>query len=237
MEKRMSKYPVTVILTTYDAGDGSRTEIATQVICSLKENMVYPNLKYIISDDGSPQKHRDTLQKELPEATMINVERRGIGVSKNTALKEAFKTGEIVLLMEDDWKLVESPFYLEPFVQMFLDYDDIGCIRFGFLGGNMIATYTDYGDFRTYWHLHKGSGFYVYSGQVSLRTKRFYDAVGYHAEGLTPGQEEEDMCKRFNATNNAPRILWPAMYATLLNKGPFVNIGMGHSLNSIEVGS
>ena len=39
--------------TTYDP-DGSRLPIAEQTIKSFAENLKYPNLRWIISDDGSP---------------------------------------------------------------------------------------------------------------------------------------------------------------------------------------
>jgi len=63
---------------------------------------------------------------------------------------------------------------------------------------NFTAIYRDYGNFHAYWDLQPASAMYIYSGQVSLRHKRWYDAVGYHAEGIQAGQEEEDMCRRYN---------------------------------------
>jgi hypothetical protein len=137
--------------------------------------------------------------------------------------------------MEDDWELKE-PMDLLPHVQLMLDHPDVSMIRMGFLGGEMEATYTDYGNFLTYWTLKPASGFYVYSGQVSLRSKYFYDMVGYHAEGLQAGQEEENMCWRYNQCANPPKILWPANYGTVLNCGPFRNIGFGTSVNAIDPG-
>ena len=79
---------------------------------------------------------------------------------------------------------------------------------------------------------------YVYSGQVSLRHKRFYDICGYHPEGVSPGEEELTFCKHFNGVEDAPKILWPATYGTTLNAPfiPFVNIGMDISLNATQPG-
>ena len=44
---------------------------------------------------------------------------------------------------------------------------------------------------------------------VLFRHERFYNSVGYHQEGVSPGEEELEMCKRYNDTHNAPEILWP----------------------------
>jgi len=60
--------------------------------------------------------------------------------------------------------------------------------------------------------------------------------VGYHQENVSPGEEELEMCKRFNGTDNAPDILWPGEYCPMLNCSPFKNIGMDFSLNAITPG-
>jgi len=107
-------------------------------------------------------------------------------------------------------------------------------IRFGFLGGELLAKYIDYGSFRSYWWLLPNGGLYTYSGQVSLRKKEFYSAVGMHRTGISPGEEELDMCHRYNNAKNPLKILWPADYGCTLNAGPFKNVGMSMSLNAVE---
>lgn len=231
------KIPVTVIITTYDSGDNTRFPLLYTTIQALKDKMNYPNLYWIITDDGSP-KHDEMVQKVtemlgIERVTFFNTERKGVGYAKNNALEEAFKRSPMVFLLEDDWELKE-PFDLLTHVQLMLDNPDIGMIRFGFLGGDLIGRYTDYGDFKTYWTLQPASGFYVYSGQVSLRNKLFYDRVGYHTVGLQAGQEEEDMCWRYNSLENPPKILWPAQYGTVLNAGLFKNIGLAVSVNAVN---
>lgn len=231
------KIAVTAIITTYDPGDNSRFPLLYQTIQSLLDKMQYPNLYWIITDDGSPG-HVGMVEKvtEMLPADRVqffNTNRKGVGYAKNNALEAAFKLSPIVFLLEDDWELREE-FDLLTHVQVMLDNPDIGIIRFGFLGGEMEAQYTDYGDFKTYWLLKPASGFYVYSGQVSLRNKYFYDVVGYHTVGLQAGQEEEDLCWRYNSTPNPPKILWPAQYGTMLNTGLFKNIGLAASVNAVN---
>lgn len=232
----MSLLPVSIIITTFDRGSGDRTALAMQTVNALLTNLKYPELYWLIADNGSPKHDEQMLliTKDLPKerTTVLNTTAGGVGASKNAALKHAFETvSPMVLLLEDDW-LLKYPLYIEKDVQLILDHEDVGMIRYGYLGGELDAHYTDYGIFKTYWTLIRGSGVYIYSGQVSLRHKRFYDAVGYHHETETPGEEELEMCKRFNGVDNAPKILWPAEYATVMNGGPFNNIGLGFSMNA-----
>lgn len=216
---------VTVIITTYDSGSGQRTPPALQTIGALKQFLQYPALAWIIADDGSHLNHLNTLRELLPEALVTNAARGGVGKSKNLALAEAFKQSPYVLLLEDDWVLRDL-FDLTPHMKLLEDHTDIGMIRFGYLGGGMTANFE--GDsLYSYWRLTRGSGVYIYSGQVSLRHERFYRTVGWHKEGISPGEEELEMCIRFNATDNAPDIVWPARFGCELNCGPFLNVGMG----------
>ncbi len=232
----MSVLPITVIITTYDPGNNSRFSLLYQTIEGLTKNLLYPNLKWIITDDGSSN-HNEMADKIRcllvdRDVTIFNTERKGVGFAKNNALREAFKISPITLIGEDDWRL-DEPLDLLKHVQLLLDYEENSIIRFGYLGGTFTASYDGYGPFSNYWFLHQGSGVYIYSGQISLRHQRLYLAVGWHKEFCTPGEEEIDFCIRYNGTPNAGKILWPAEYGCILNAGPFKNIGMGVSLNGV----
>lgn len=226
-----------IVITTYDNGSGARTPLALNTIQGLLTNLAYPELYWILADDGSNQEtHVAPLLALLEkhnqpcEASVVN--RLGVGASKNTALQKAFSHAPVVLLLEDDW-LLNTHLNIEPYVRLLTKDTSLGMVRFGYLGGGMEATFE--GDaLISYWRLKRGSGVYIYSGQVSLRHERFYKATGYHQEGISPGEEELEFCKRFNATDNAPDIVWPAAFACQFNTGAFLNIGMDHSLNNVE---
>jgi hypothetical protein len=241
-----NKLPVYIIMTTYDRGDGTRTKIAAESAESIAERLVYPNLRWIITDDGSSNHEEhvriisDSILKHAPETSIevFNINRQGVGVAKNTALQRAFNETPIVLLTEDDWFLTET-FDLLPYVQLLLDHIDVGIIRLGYLGGDMQARLVEYNGI-TFWRLLQGSGVYVYSGQISLRHQRFYDAVGFHNEGMSPGEEELAMCFRYNSAGggaNAPYNIFPTWNCPVLNRGIFTNIGLGNSTNAIIPGT
>lgn len=226
--------PLMVVVTTYDRGDGSRTALAYKTLAGMQAHLYYPDIRWIVVDDGSPnaESNKQVLQGAVSDPIwFMSSEGKGVGYAKNIALKTAFLTSPYVLLLEDDWELVED-FDPTEYIQLMEEHKNVGMIRLGFLGGEMDAHYTDYGNSRSYWTLKRGSGVYIYSGQVSLRSQAFYTKVGWHPEGVDPGTEELEMCKHFNGVEGAPLILWHAKYGTTLNAGPFHNIGMGSSLNA-----
>lgn len=196
----------TIIITTYN-----RTELAAKTIEGLLINLVDTDRQWILADDGSDEGHLETLYGVFPHDEIVHVTqagRQGVGKSKNIALEKAFETSPYVLLLEDDWYLAE-PLSLAPHMRIMDEHFHVGMIRFGFLGTmpheNFTGIYRDYGNFHAYWELQPRSAHYIYSGQVSLRHKRYYDFVGYHAEGLAAGEEEEDMCRRYA---NASQMNW-----------------------------
>jgi glycosyltransferase involved in cell wall biosynthesis len=112
---------VNIIITTYDPGDGSRTLLLAETVRYLILNLSYPNVHYIISDDGSPNHDQHIEFSKLAfdvnsiSYEIINVERQGVGKSKNTSLQQAFAQSPYVLLLEDDWKL-KQPLDLFPYM-------------------------------------------------------------------------------------------------------------------------
>lgn len=228
-----------IIITTYDSGDGRRIKLLEETIWALILKLRYGNVHFIVTDDSVPDVHN--LNRYIIESIfiaedksyqMINTNRSGVGFAKNNALKIAFETSPLVLLMEDDW-LLKEPLDMHPYMQLLSERSEFSTVRFGFLGGTMNASLIEYND-RTYWKLERGSGVYIYSGQVSLRHRRFYSTVGWHNEELPPGEEELDMCKRFNACDNCGDILWHAEFGSTLNAGPFINIGLDSSTNAVQ---
>jgi hypothetical protein len=235
--------PLSIIITTFDAGEGSRTNLLYSTVWYLQQNLIYPELFWIVADDGSPKQQEhlkgtiNYLESKEQNFVVTDSERAGVGKSKNIALNEAFKKSPYVLMLEDDW-ILNKPFSVDSYVKILSEYSEVGMIRLGYLGGTMKASYLAYNDI-SFWDLERGSGVYIYSGQVSLRHQRFYESCGYHPEGVSPGEEELEFCKKYNGTENAPKILWPAAYGTTLNAPhvPFINIGLDFSTNAVQPGA
>jgi hypothetical protein len=226
-----------VVMTTYDGGDGQRAALARRTLESLVKNLSYPHVHYIVSDDSTVEeyeKHIGFITEPLVGLSFETLvhNRQLVGHSKNVALKRAFDTSDYVLLIEDDWEMQLSMDFTA-YMSVLQDYPSTGIIRLGYLGGDhLTAVLRAYG-YHTFWHLTQGSDVYIYSGQVSLRHQRFYKVVGYHAENRQAGDEELELCKRYNGTVGAPDILYPANLGVTLNAGLFKNIGFECSTNAV----
>jgi len=221
-----------IVMTTYN-----REEVAKQTLLSLKRNLLYDEGRrfWVIADDGSPDGYVDRLKAVLGDDEPVyvtNALRKGVGVSKNLALKLAFEHTPVVFLTEDDWCLTE-PVDARVFYDTLVSNPQVGMIRCGYLSTDISAKLVGFNSM-TYLQLDQGSGVYVYSGQCSFRSKVWVEKVGYHKEGVSPGEEELEMCQRYNATKNAPLILWPGNMGFHFQCSPFKNIGMDFSLNATQ---
>lgn len=222
---------VYVIMTTYN-----REKSAKATLKGLVDHLKYPNLKWIIADDGSGWDYQLSLRDYLSSHTddeihITNANRKGVGCSKNLALRKAFAETPYVFLLEDDWVL-DSDLDLVPHVKAMEENTDVGMIRFGYLSTGLSMEYVGRSGVG-YLKLIRNSFPYVYSGQVSLRKKSWYDAHGFHKEGVSPGEEELDFCFRFNAGDPSwPDIFWPANIPVFW--GPFKHMDFGISLNHIS---
>jgi len=221
---------LTIVMTTYN-----RPETAIPTLKSLVTNLHYNKRRWIIADDGSPEDYITALRELIDTGESVevtNAGRRGVGVSKNLALRLAFQSSPLVFLTEDDW-LLEKP--LDPTVYMatLMDHPNAGMVRCGYLAYDMGLKMEAYNGM-TYLRLMPGSGVYVYSGQCSFRSYNFYKTIGFHAEGISAGEEELNMCYRYNAHPNPPQILWPGDQGLHFQSSYFKNIGFGNSQNAVQ---
>lgn len=172
---------VCCLLITY-----KRTGLAIRTIRGIKERLDYPNLGWVIADDGSPNGHVPALMEAIGhEVAWINARRKGVGVSMNEGAAKCLEFGNYILWLEDDWEL-QQPFDLKPCVQIMEERQEIGMVRLGYISPGPEAQLISAAD-RLWWKLKKNSDTYCFSGHASLRHKRFIDAYLPYAIGLTPG--------------------------------------------------
>lgn len=181
---------------------------------------------YIICDDNSPDmRHMDAARNELAGTSfeILTSGGSGVGRSKNVGITAAFKLSDVYLLTEDDWVTTRNDLKFQLYMNVLNEHPETGMIRLGYLGGDDLkASLVNYND-HTFWHVFEGQ--YAYSGQISMRHRRWQDTVGWHTEKIAPGTEELDMCYRYAQTEDKPQILFPAEYPVTFNHGPFRTIG------------
>lgn len=104
---------LTIVMTTYDDGEGIRNGYAQACLDSLRQNLSSPDsIKLIIADDGSKVEWKPFQYGMRREWTVIrtNSEHNGIGASLNKALEQV-GDNEPWMYTTDDW-LLTKPFNL-----------------------------------------------------------------------------------------------------------------------------
>lgn len=198
--------PIWILLTTYE-----RTACAVRTVEALKKNMLWPNIGWWISDDGSQPEHVQAIIEAIGPTYDIrwyNSMRRGVGVGMNYSLRQIWNLGDLVLMMEDDWEL-NQPLDFTPFVSLLTTHAEIGMIRYGYLSPNLLG-YLITAQNELWWRLEPNAETYRFVGHPSLRHRRFHEIYGYYDEGLPPGMTELSMCGKVNQRPEGPAIVFPA---------------------------
>lgn len=194
---------VSIVIFTHN-----RTNVAVEVIKSLVKNIVYPKLNWIISDDRSYSGHLEKLKSTFnelniePKICVTTKDHWGLGASMNNGLKEAFKTGDVVLRTEDDWFL-EKKLFLRKYIEQICCDSRIAGIRMAMVGSN-VHSESEYdvpglkclvGDYNSW----------IFNNQVMLVHKRIHDAIGWYKENSTADREENEFRSRYNSFTNSGR--------------------------------
>lgn len=196
-KKALLADPICVVMFTHN-----RTHVATAVIKSLVRNIVYPNIKWIISDDRSNPGHVEKLcelfreMRINPIVCRTDSKRWGLGASMNNGLREAFKHSDIVLRTEDDWYL-EKKLYLEPMVDLLKKNDETAGIRLGMVGKG-VGTDSKITLSKGYKSLTGSKNSWIFNNQVMLVHKRTHDLLGWYKENIGADAEETEFKNRFN---------------------------------------
>lgn len=201
--------PITIILQTY-----RRTDCALRTIAAAREYLRYPDLRWYVADDGSPQAHLDAVMDAVDHPAWCHSERRGYGGNANAAWDFADQHGKLTFWLEDDWEL-RQPLDLYAYAALLMEAEEIGMVRLGVLNLDIRGrTWAHNG--LVYWKLDKEphiEGTPVFTGHPSLRHRRYRDAYGLYPEGLGPGDTELAYAYQFRiGPQDMPGIVWPADY-------------------------
>lgn len=210
---------VCLILLTYAPPEHpERASAAVNTLAAALDNIRYSGLLNVhIADDGSPEAHREALREiaggyeQVGTVGVTNTERGGYGANYNRATQAVHTGNEIVIPLEDDWRLTR-PLDLDPLVATLLD-DDLGirCIRLGYVGftsqlaGELLHTpagpmvrFDPDSDER-----------HVFAGHARIETREFEREVGEWPEGIAAGLTEVEVAGRPAARHG---IAWPLNY-------------------------
>ena len=231
---------VDVLVITYD-----RLEVLTKTWRALKGRLHYPNLRWVIADDHSPDDVAVAMREELqPDIFFRTRKRSGWGINVNNALKNL--TSEFVFQVEDDYVLKSRHIDLMPGVDILARFPEFGMVRYGGIGGHdltcryrqieaMPSAIFDKAPTRyQIWEiLKKESHFlFVYSHAPHLKHRRFHTAYGYYAEGYKMGLTEEAFAHRFRDVQDGPSIF---VLPEFVSSG-FVHVGKTRQHTKHDIG-
>jgi len=188
-----------------------RTEYALRTISSTCKNLNYPGIAWYVADDGSPIIHFKAVMNHLRLNNQIvfgsHNKKMGPGKSWNTAIEKALEHAEIILWLEDDWNL-GWPLDIHPYVRLLQEREDIGMVRLGYLAVELNCTVKGHNGIH-YLQMSKDTQ-YAYSGNPSLRHRRYFDAYKKYPEDKNPGDCEIHHDRDVREKLEGPEIWWPA---------------------------
>lgn len=196
---------VVILLITY-----KRLEVARETIRGIKDRIRYPEelISWHIADDGSGGDHIGQLISEINgKVSYTDTGGHSVGRSMNMGIAEVLNRSDIWLHWEDDW-VPNMEINLVPCVQLLQDFPNIGMVRLGRLSAGLQGKVFSGAD-RLWWLLDKSKDEWCWTGHAAVRHRRFHEAYGFYAEGLTPGKTELVMLDNFNR-KQGPDVVWPA---------------------------
>ena len=202
----MTELPVvTVLILTYN-----RPVEVVQTIEALRKRLRYKGeLKWHLADDGSPSGYVASIREQFPDLkfSLTKTDREGCGANANKAM-DFIKT-PYIFFSEDDWYAFRD-IPLDHAVEL-MEFDQkIGMVRFsGLIDHELILIVdkarTEYGKIHHLVLDKRSPETYQYSSRPHLKHKRFHEAYGNYAEGLSIADTERAMAKRYR-TMTGPLI-------------------------------
>ena len=211
---------VSVVLVSY-----KRLELLQRTLEAFQDCCTYPNLEFVLSDDGSPPRQQ-ALMRRLPfdRFAMAN-KNQGMGANQNKGIRAA--RGQFIFHLQDDFVCRKRCDFIQESLEVLREVPEIGIIRYGevwALNRYRVVTTSSGLKVRSFdWQQDDPKyGLYVYSDHPHLKRREFHETLGWYAEGLPVGKTEDEFCRRFLAAKR-----WRLGY--IEGYDLFENIGMGTS--------
>lgn len=187
----------------------NRTEYAVRAVRSVCDRLQYPNLAFYVADDGSEPGHFFAVLAALEEkgATVFgsHSEKLGPGPSWNRAIEQSLAHCDLALWLEDDWELTQD-LDVTRYVKLLLDKPEVGMVRLGYLAVGLDLHSVGY-DGVHYLRVEKSKQ-YAYSGNPSIRHRRYFEAYDGYPKDRNPGDCEIAHDAKVRQTAG-PEIWWP----------------------------
>ena len=196
----MNDYPlVSVLIVHYN-----RPAILAKAFFSLKKNLSYPNLQFVVSDDCSKPEVIEQIKKIPFDKFVLAEKNQGIGANTNKGIRGC--DGQYILQLQDDHILKEG--YndcIEKGLQILKDDPSIAFVRFllGKKFRNTISKSTGKLEYRVVpkemWK-NGERGFFQYSDWPHLKPASIHTRLGLYLENKPIIYTENEFSTRFLRT-------------------------------------
>ncbi len=193
---------ISILATTYVPPGGRKRANAIEVsLRSWKEHIKTSSDIHIhIADDGSAIDRKNfwgRLIEDWASFSYSRQEREGIGASLNRGITLCREKSPFILYPMDDWRLLND-LYLDPWVELLAQHQDVGCIRLAPSGSAKGGKTERFGDrvvvsferYANYWSM-----------LPALYHERFFATYGAFDEGVSAVEAEAAYNRKVISTN------------------------------------
>lgn len=169
-----------VVMTTYLDLPRNQREARISAAWEVMNSFTYQGLDvgFIIVHDGDGSSRGEFARSKLVEEYW-NEGHKGVGASLNRGFQVAFNHASVALYVVDDWRLTER-FYLQPWIKLLEDHEDIGAVRLGPPHPDLTGIVKHYDGT---WALRLDRHHFAFSHRPTLFHQRFLQAYGPMPEG------------------------------------------------------
>jgi glycosyltransferase involved in cell wall biosynthesis len=198
-----------------------------RTVKSLRENLRYPHIEYIYTDDGSSAATLRAIALLSFDKTVSSQRSRGLGHNTNKGLNAC--AGTYIFQIQDDWVLSPGPCPITAALEVFSERPDISYVRYRPM------------DAPAQHELHKtingleveimgqdtftsSKGYYGYTDNPHIKRRSFHHELGPYLEEVSMTVMEIEFCKRVDAQT---------LHKVAVFRGfeRFTHIGEEHSFN------
>jgi glycosyltransferase involved in cell wall biosynthesis len=228
---------VSVVLVTY-----KRIELLRETINSFLATTTYPRsrLELILCDDGSSRAIQKRMRSLPCDAFLMADRNQGMGSNTNKGLHAA--KGDFVLQLQDDWRCVGPPDFVEAALEVFAERPDVYMIRLREHAPRTFESYrTRDGKVARVYPTRRAlveAGITLarvsdegsedlYTDTPHIKRKEFHQILGFYREKMSMPQTESEFSRRFEA-QTALQI------ASIEGYEVFIHTGESQSLNPVQ---
>jgi glycosyltransferase involved in cell wall biosynthesis len=206
LEAVLMEFPlVSVLFLSY-----KRVPYLRAAIGSFRANTEYPNLEFVISDDGSPESDRFEISSLGADRVCFSKQNFGLGNNINKGLLAC--RGDFVLVIQDDWICNGPNSYLLDSVKLLRINKDISVVRFYGVKLKQLREEIKTGFFSMVPDFSSVTGNF-YSDTPHLRRASFSQEIGPYEEGVRMEETEIRYSRRVMAAG--VKIVFAHLYSSV----------------------